>query len=81
MNATFDFGAFMSAVDSERRAEGLRWYDLADVLWEQSANSTRTATIIRFEVELCRVWRRGEQRRVSTRCSYYGGSVERPKTL
>ena len=35
--ATFDFGAFMSAVDSERRAHELRWYDLADVLWEQSA--------------------------------------------
>ena len=37
VGATFDFGAFMSAVDSERRADGLRWYDLADVLWEQSA--------------------------------------------
>ena len=38
MRSTFDFDAFMSAVDSERRARGMRWYDLADALWKQSAD-------------------------------------------
>jgi hypothetical protein len=38
VSATFDFAEFISAVDSERRARGMRWYDLADALWEQSAD-------------------------------------------
>jgi hypothetical protein len=35
--ATFDFDAFITAVDRERRTEGLTWGDLADVLWDQSS--------------------------------------------
>ena len=35
--ATFDFDSFISAVDSERRRQQLTWFDLADALWEQSA--------------------------------------------
>jgi hypothetical protein len=37
VRATFDFGAFISAVNSERRMQRLTWGDLADVLWDQSA--------------------------------------------
>ncbi len=37
-SATFDFEAFMSVVDSERRERGMGWYDLANLLWEQSAD-------------------------------------------
>lgn len=36
-HATFDFAAFIEEVDRERQAQGLRWHDLADVLWNQSA--------------------------------------------
>lgn len=36
-NATFDFAAFIAAVDAERQAQGLRWHELADVLWNQSS--------------------------------------------
>jgi hypothetical protein len=35
--ATFDFDAFISAVDRERRRQELTWGDLAAVLWDQSA--------------------------------------------
>ena len=35
--ATFDFSAFFAALDSERRGRGLGWYDVADELWQQSA--------------------------------------------
>ena len=35
--ATFDFAAFVAAVDHQRRALDLSWYDLAAVLWDQSA--------------------------------------------
>ena len=35
--ADFDFDAFFGALDAERRAQGLGWYELADELWEQSA--------------------------------------------
>jgi hypothetical protein len=34
---TFDFNAFISAVDSERRKQELTWVDLAEALWDQSA--------------------------------------------
>lgn len=34
----FDFDAFFAALDAERRARGLGWYELADELWEQSAD-------------------------------------------
>ncbi len=34
---TFDFDAFTSAVDGARRASGMTWFELADVLWDQSA--------------------------------------------
>jgi hypothetical protein len=37
VRATFEFDEFMVAVDSKRREQGLTWYDLAAVLWEQSA--------------------------------------------
>ena len=36
-NATFNFATFIKEVDRERQAQGLRWYELADVLWNQSA--------------------------------------------
>jgi len=36
--ATFDFDAFITAVDRERRQQQLRWVELADALWEQSAD-------------------------------------------
>jgi hypothetical protein len=35
--AKFDFTAFISAVDSERRKQRLSWFDLAEALWDQSA--------------------------------------------
>jgi hypothetical protein len=35
--ATFDFNAFISAVDRDRRKQGLTWGDLAGALWDQSA--------------------------------------------
>jgi hypothetical protein len=43
VSATFDFNGFISAVDSERRRQELTWVDLAEALWDQSAelNSRR----------------------------------------
>ena len=40
----FDCGALFSALDAQRRERGLGWYELADELWQQSAelNSRRT---------------------------------------
>ncbi len=35
--ARFDFDAFFGALDTARREQGLGWYELADELWEQSA--------------------------------------------
>jgi len=35
--AEFDFDAFFTTLDNERRARGLGWYELADELWNQSA--------------------------------------------
>jgi hypothetical protein len=35
--ARFDFDAFFGALDAARRKQGLGWYELADELWEQSA--------------------------------------------
>jgi hypothetical protein len=35
--ATFDFAAFFAAVDAARRDQDMGWYDLADELWDQSA--------------------------------------------
>jgi hypothetical protein len=35
--ATFDVSAFFAALDAERRSRGLGWYDVADELWQQSA--------------------------------------------
>jgi|SRR6478609_10224482 len=34
----FDFAAFTAALDGRRQELGLGWYDLADELWEQSAD-------------------------------------------
>lgn len=41
--AAFDCGALFSALDAERQAHGLDWYELARELWEQSSelNATR----------------------------------------
>jgi hypothetical protein len=36
--ATFDFEAFICAVDRERQNQGLSWFDLAAALWDQSAD-------------------------------------------
>ncbi len=36
-STVFDFDAFIAAVDAERRERDLGWYDVADELWEQSA--------------------------------------------
>jgi hypothetical protein len=40
----FDCGALFSALDAQRRERGLGWFELADELWEQSAdlNARRT---------------------------------------
>jgi hypothetical protein len=35
--ATFDFAAFFAAVNDARRHRDLDWYELADELWDQSA--------------------------------------------
>jgi hypothetical protein len=35
---TFDCGALYHALDEQRAARGLGWYELADVLWGQSAD-------------------------------------------
>ena len=35
--ATFDCEALYNALDEQRTARGLGWYELADLLWEQSA--------------------------------------------
>jgi hypothetical protein len=35
--ATFDFAAFFAAVDEARRDRSMGWSDLADELWDQSA--------------------------------------------
>jgi len=35
--ATFDFAAFLGAVDNARRDRDMGWYDLAGELWDQSA--------------------------------------------
>jgi hypothetical protein len=35
--ATFDFAAFFAAVDDARCDRNMGWYDLADELWDQSA--------------------------------------------
>lgn len=34
----FDCGALFDALDAQRRDRGLGWYDLADELWQQSAD-------------------------------------------
>lgn len=41
---SFDGGALFMALDTRRQEEGLGWYDLAALMWEQSAklNSTRS---------------------------------------
>ena len=33
----FDFDEFIRTVDAQRREQGLRWTELAAVLWDQSA--------------------------------------------
>jgi hypothetical protein len=40
----FDCGALFDALDAQRRDRGLGWYELADELWQQSAdlNARRT---------------------------------------
>lgn len=40
----FDFAAFVAAVDRARGSRGVSWYELADELWDQSAdlNADRT---------------------------------------
>ncbi|MGI8880293.1 MAG: hypothetical protein ACR2KJ_07270 [Jatrophihabitans sp.] len=40
----FDCDALYGALDAQRRADGLGWYDVADELWDQSAdlNAQRT---------------------------------------
>jgi hypothetical protein len=35
--ATFDFAAFFTAVDDARRDRDMGWYEVADELWNQSA--------------------------------------------
>ena len=40
----FDCGALFTALDAQRQARGLGWFDLADELWQQSSdlNAART---------------------------------------
>ncbi len=37
VTSTFDFDAFIGAVNGERQRQGLTWYELAAVLWDESA--------------------------------------------
>ncbi len=37
-HVSFDCGALYDALDEQRTARGLGWYELADLLWEQSAD-------------------------------------------
>jgi hypothetical protein len=39
--STFDFDAFISAVQARRRQRGLSWMELATVLWDQSDELNR----------------------------------------
>ena len=34
---TFDFAAFVAAVDGAHRDRGVSWYEFADALWQQSS--------------------------------------------
>src|SRR4051794_13038864 len=34
----FDFDAFFDEFDAQRREKGIGWYELADELWDQSAD-------------------------------------------
>lgn len=38
LRATFDCAALYNALDEQRQARGIGWYELADLLWEQSAD-------------------------------------------
>jgi hypothetical protein len=64
--AQFDFASFFAAVDDARRNRDIGWYDLADELWDQSAQLNAE----RDDHPLCggaisRLGRRGE-----TSCQY-----------
>ena len=64
--AQFDFAAFYEALDAERRARDLDWYELAGELWDQSS----ALNAERGDHPLCggAVWRMGS--RGATSCQY-----------
>ena len=66
VGALFDFDAFYGALDAERRARDLDWYELAGELWEQSSELNAQ----RNDHPLCggAVWRMGT--RGATSCQY-----------
>lgn len=62
----FDFGAFFAALDAQRQNHDLTWFELADELWDQSAD----LNAVRDDHPLCggavsRLGRRGK-----TSCQY-----------
>jgi hypothetical protein len=62
----FDCGALFSALDAERRGRELGWYELADELWEQSADLNAT----RADHPLCGGAVSRLQTRGATSCQY-----------
>ncbi|MGI8523129.1 MAG: hypothetical protein ACR2K3_07440 [Nocardioides sp.] len=62
----FDCGALFSALDADRRDRGLGWYELADLLWQQSADLNAQ----RNDHPLCGGAVQRLQQRGATSCQY-----------
>jgi hypothetical protein len=64
---TFDCGALFAALDEQRRDRGLGWYELADLLWDQSSelNAQRSS-----DHPLCGGAIQRLQTRGATSCQY-----------
>ena len=62
----FDCGALFDALDARRQEAGLGWYDVADVLWEQSAE----LNAVRADHPLCGGAIQRMPARGATSCQY-----------
>jgi hypothetical protein len=62
----FDCGALFEALDEKRQVGDLGWYDLADVLWQQSAD----LNAVRDDHPLCGGALQRMPRRGATSCQY-----------
>ena len=62
----FDCGALFDALDAKRQEGGLGWYDVADVLWEQSAD----LNAVRADHPLCGGAIQRMPARGATSCQY-----------